>query len=94
MAKDPACDPEVRLYTVWPGDGENKADCAQVAPVLRAFAGEAADIYVSQNDKIGLNFWRLNLTSDQAMAVTSLPGVRAFLWSCPFPVSESSSGRR
>lgn len=53
-------------YVVYPKEGRNSSMVAEVEAVLTGLVEEPAELYASNTNNLGLNFWTLPLTPDQA----------------------------
>lgn len=71
----PECDFPPSTYVVYPMDGTNMEETSQIYNELLKYA-TAADIYQSNTQTMGVNFWLLPLTDTQIIpAATQLVGL-------------------
>lgn len=62
-------------FVVYPKEGRNSSMVAEVEAVLTKLVEEPGDLYASNTNSLGLNFWTLPLTPDQADKLRNHAGV-------------------
>ncbi|KAF7546067.1 hypothetical protein G7Z17_g8691 [Cylindrodendrum hubeiense] len=61
-------------YAIYPKEGRNSSMVAEVEAALTELVEEPTDLYASTTNSLGLNFWTLPLTPDQADKLRKHPG--------------------
>ncbi|KLU86905.1 hypothetical protein MAPG_05912 [Magnaporthiopsis poae ATCC 64411] len=81
-ANIPVC-PNVRDWIVWPEDGENRSQTQAIYKALLDQVGNRpAAIETAGSKKLGISYWRVNMTQGQAEGARSIPNVAVVFTTC------------
>ena len=67
--------PTTLTYAVYPSDGTNQAQVTAIAQQLQKFVNDTSDIYTSDTETFGLNYWLLPLDDTSVKDVRNIPNV-------------------
>ena len=63
-------------YVVYPKDGSSNGQTSSISQLLRGFVDNASQITTSGDSDLGIDFWSLPLTSDNATTLQKNGNVR------------------
>ena len=63
-------------YVIWPWEGRDKEAVDRVYQKILSMVKDPSAIYTSDTVRLGVNYWRADLTDDQVLILKSMPEVQ------------------